>query len=74
MIDRLSLRPLFDGYRGSPPADRAALITLLQRLSALVEELPELHELDLNPVRVLRPGEGATVVDARIRVGRSAAV
>ncbi len=74
MIDRLRLRPLFDGYRGSPPADRAALITLLQRLSALVEELPELHELDLNPVRVLRPGEGAVVVDARIRVGRSAAV
>jgi acetyl coenzyme A synthetase (ADP forming)-like protein len=70
MIDRLRLRPLFDGYRGSPPADRAALITLLQRLSALVEELPELHELDLNPVRVLRPGEGAVVVDARIRVGR----
>ena len=74
MIDRLRLRPLFDGYRGSPPADRAALITLLQRLSALVEELPELHELDLNPVRVLRPGEGAVVVDARIRVGPSAAV
>ncbi len=70
MIDRLRLRPLFDGYRGSPPADRAALITLLQRLSALVEEMPELLELDLNPVRVLPPGEGAVVVDARIRIGR----
>ncbi len=72
MIDRLRLRPLFDGYRGSPPADRAALITVLQRLSALVEEMPELRELDLNPVRVRRPGEGAIVVDARIRVGRGA--
>lgn len=70
MIDRLRLRPLFDGYRGSPPADRAALITLLQRLSALVEEMPELRELDLNPVKVMRPGEGAIVVDARILVGR----
>jgi acetyltransferase len=70
MIDRLRLRPLFDGYRGSPPADRAALITLLQRLSALVEEMPELKELDLNPVKVMRPGEGAIVVDARILVGR----
>ena len=69
MIDRLRLRPLFDGYRGSAPADRAALIVLLQRLSALVEEMPELRELDLNPVRVLNPGEGAIVVDARIRVG-----
>ena len=71
MIDRLRLRPLFDGYRGGAPADRAALIQVLQRLSALVEELPELRELDLNPVRVLRPGEGAIVVDARIRVGRA---
>lgn len=70
MIDRLRLRPLFDGYRGSPPADRAALITLLQRLSALVEETPELRELDLNPVRVMPPGQGAIVVDARILVGR----
>lgn len=73
MIDRLRLRPLFDGYRGSPPADRAALITVLQRLSALVEEMPELRELDLNPVRVRRPGEGAIVVDARIRVGQGPA-
>lgn len=72
MIDRLRLRPLFDGYRGAPPADRAALIVVLQRLSALVEELPELRELDLNPLRVLRPGEGAIVVDARIRVGPGA--
>ena len=71
MIDRLRLRPLFDGYRGGAPADRAALILVLQRLSALVEELPELRELDLNPVRVLKPGEGAIVVDARIRVGPS---
>jgi acetate---CoA ligase (ADP-forming) len=69
MIDRLRSRPLFDGYRGAPPADRDALVVLLQRLSALVEELPELYELDLNPVKVQRPGEGATVVDARIRVG-----
>ena len=69
MIDRLRLRPLFDGYRGGAPADRFALIAVLERLSALVEELPELRELDLNLVRVLRPGEGVIVVDARIRVG-----
>ena len=76
MIDRLRSRPLFDGYRGAPAADRAALEVLLQRLSALVEEVPELYELDLNPVRVLPPGQGALVVDARVRIGpaRSAPV
>jgi acetyl coenzyme A synthetase (ADP forming)-like protein len=69
MIDRLRLKALFDGYRGSPPADRAALESLIQRVSALVEALPELRELDLNPVKVLGPGEGVMIVDARLRVG-----
>jgi acyl-CoA synthetase (NDP forming) len=74
MIDRLRSRPLFDGYRGAPAADRGALVDLLQKLSALVEELPELYELDLNPVKVQRPGEGAIVVDARVRVGPARSV
>jgi acetyltransferase len=69
MVDGLRLRPLFDGYRGGAPADREALVELLRRLSALVEAVPELRELDLNPVKVLPPGQGAVVVDARMRVG-----
>jgi acyl-CoA synthetase (NDP forming) len=70
MIDALRTKPLFDGYRGAPAGDRAALVSLVQRVSALVEALPELREMDLNPVKVLPPGEGVVVVDARIRVGR----
>jgi acetyl coenzyme A synthetase (ADP forming)-like protein len=68
MIDRLRLKALFDGYRGAPPADRAALEQLVQRVSALVEAVPQLRELDLNPIKVLPPGQGALVVDARLRV------
>jgi acetate---CoA ligase (ADP-forming) len=70
MLDRLRLKPLLDGYRGAPAGDRGALLTLVQRVSALVEAVPELREMDLNPVKVLPPGQGAVVVDARIRVGR----
>jgi acetate---CoA ligase (ADP-forming) len=70
MIDRLRLRALLDGYRGAPAGDRGALIRLLQQVSALVEAVPEVRELDLNPVKVLPPGHGAVPVDARIRVGR----
>jgi len=70
MIDRLRLKPLLDGYRGAPAGDRAALLSLVQRVSALVEAVPELREMDLNPVKVLPPGQGAVVVDARMRVGR----
>jgi acetyltransferase len=70
MIDRLRARRLLDGYRGMPPGDRDALVDVAMRVSALVEVVPELRELDLNPVKVLEPGQGAVVVDGRIRVGR----
>ncbi|HXG52430.1 MAG TPA: GNAT family N-acetyltransferase [candidate division Zixibacteria bacterium] len=59
---------LLQGYRGHPPADIAALEELLLRVSRLVEEVPEIAELDLNPVIALPPGRGCLVVDARIRV------
>jgi acetyl coenzyme A synthetase (ADP forming)-like protein len=69
MLDQLHARPLLDGYRGQPPGDRRALIDVILRVSALVEIVPELLEMDLNPVKVLAPGRGAVVVDARLRVG-----
>jgi acetyl coenzyme A synthetase (ADP forming)-like protein len=59
---------LMEGYRGHPPADVKALEEVLMRLSLLVEETPEITELDLNPIFALPPGEGCQIVDARIRV------
>lgn len=59
---------LLDGYRGHPPADRAALEELLLRLSRLAEDVPEIVEVDLNPVFAAAPGQGCRVADARIRV------
>jgi acetyl coenzyme A synthetase (ADP forming)-like protein len=59
---------LFQGYRGHPPADVAALEDVLLRVSRLVEEVPEISELDLNPVFALPPGQGCRIVDARIHV------
>jgi acyl-CoA synthetase (NDP forming) len=69
MLDQLKARKLFHGFRGAPPADRGALESLICKVSALVDVLPEILELDLNPVKVL--DDGAVVVDARIRVGRA---
>jgi acyl-CoA synthetase (NDP forming) len=68
MLDSLRASRLLDGYRGTPPADRDALIAVILRLAALVESIPELQELDLNPVKVLPPGQGAVVIDARLRL------
>ncbi len=61
---------LVGGFRGRPAADGDALVDLLGRLSQLGEDLPEVAELDLNPVLAL--AEGYLVVDARIRVRRPA--
>jgi acetyl coenzyme A synthetase (ADP forming)-like protein len=68
MLRALRTQVLLDGYRGAPPGDRDALCALVMRVSALVEHLPELLELDLNPVKVLAPGQGTVVVDGRMRI------
>jgi acyl-CoA synthetase (NDP forming) len=68
MLARLRATRLLDGYRGALPADRAALVSIIMRISALVEIMPELLELDLNPVKVLAQGQGAIVVDGRMRL------
>jgi len=62
---------LLQGYRGHPAADVEAIEEVLLRLSRLVEEIPEISELDLNPIFALPPGQGCIIVDARIRVERS---
>jgi acetate---CoA ligase (ADP-forming) len=57
---------LVAGFRGAPPVDAAALAQLVLRLSRLGEEVPEVAELDLNPV--LAGPDGCVAVDARIRI------
>jgi acetate---CoA ligase (ADP-forming) len=66
MIGSLKMTRLFEGYRGSGPKDVKAIQNLLLRISAMVEDIPEIAELDLNPVNVMQAGEGYRVIDARI--------
>lgn len=70
MLSRLGAARLLAGYRGAPPGDRAALVSTIQRISALADIVPELLDLELSPVKVLAPGRGAIVVDGRMRIGR----
>jgi acetyl coenzyme A synthetase (ADP forming)-like protein len=60
--------PLLQGHRGRPKADMEALRELLLRVSRLAIDVPEIVELDLNPVIALPPGHGCRIVDARIKV------
>lgn len=57
---------LVAGFRGAPASDAAALEDVVLRLSRLAENLPEVVELDLNPIIGL--AEGCVAVDARVRV------
>ncbi|MGH3664982.1 MAG: acetate--CoA ligase family protein, partial [Egibacteraceae bacterium] len=68
MLTGLRGYPLLTGYRGSDPVDVGALKALLFRVSAMVESVPEISELDLNPVFVRRRGVAA--VDARVKLSR----
>jgi hypothetical protein len=54
------------GKQSSPAADLAALRDTLMRVSRLADDLPEITELDLNPV-IARP-DGVVAVDARIKL------
>ncbi len=60
---------LVRGFRGRPASDERALVELVLRLARLAEDLPEVAELDLNPVLGLE--QGCVAVDARVRVSRA---
>jgi acetate---CoA ligase (ADP-forming) len=68
MLDSIRGRALLDGFRGAPAGDREALVDAILRVSRLVEDVPEVVELDLNPLVALEPGRGVVAVDARVRV------
>jgi acyl-CoA synthetase (NDP forming) len=68
MVREIKGYRLLQGYRGHPAADVDAIAEVLLRVSRLVEDIPEISELDLNPIFALPPGQGCKIVDARIRV------
>ncbi len=66
MIRSLKTYPLLTGFRGAPVCDLSALEDGLLRVSAMVEDLPQIAELDCNPFVVQE--RGAVILDARVRV------
>ena len=63
---------LVRGFRGRPPLAAGILADLLHRLSALTLDLPELAELDLNPIVV--DDRGYYAIDRRVRLRRHAPI
>jgi acetate---CoA ligase (ADP-forming) len=57
---------LFAGLRGAPPADIDAVIQVVLSIGGLMHSVPELTEIDVNPLMVHPKGQGATALDALI--------
>jgi acetyltransferase len=68
LIKRTKVSRLLSAFRDRPAVDRSAVINVLLRVSDLVSEMPEIEELDINPL--LAGPEGVIAVDARVRVAR----
>jgi acetyltransferase len=68
MVRSIRSFPLLQGVRGEAPVDVEFIEEMILRLAQLVDEVPEIEELDLNPVIVTPDRASCRVVDARIRV------
>jgi acetyl coenzyme A synthetase (ADP forming)-like protein len=66
MLGQLKGLPLLEGWRGSPLKDVDALKEVLLRFSAMVEDFPEIEEMEINPLMVFDRGQGCLAVDVRV--------
>jgi acyl-CoA synthetase (NDP forming) len=64
MINEIKGYPILEGYRGKDPADISALVEIILKISKLIEENPQIKELELNPIFAYR--DKAVAVDARM--------
>ena len=68
MIRSIRAYPLLGGYRNMPAVNEDVIVDVLLRTSQLMAALPEVDQIDLNPV--IATHKGATAVDARILLGQ----
>lgn len=67
MLKELKAYKIIQGFRGKPPSDINYLKRIMVGVSRLIMENPHIEELDINPVILYKEGEGAVIVDAKIR-------
>ena len=66
MVRSLKVYPLFKGYRGKPGINEAAFVDAVVRIATLVNQVPEIAELDVNPFKC--NAQSVVAVDARMRI------
>jgi acetyl-CoA synthetase len=68
-LNQLGCAPLFEGFRGTPPADVEAAADVILAIAKMVEEVESpILELDVNPLLLLPEGQGVVAADALLRL------
>ena len=70
LVARTRVAKLLRGFRDTPPADEAALLHVLMAVSQLLADVPQIAELDINPLVI--DARGAVALDARVRLNIAA--
>jgi acetyltransferase len=66
MIGEIRAHALLDGVRGKPAMDKGAIVDTLLRVGQLVQDFPDIVELDINPLMVYPRDQGAIAIDMRL--------
>jgi acetyltransferase len=66
MMDEIRAHAILDGVRGKPAMDKKAIVNTLLRIGQLVQDFPEIAELDINPLMVYPRDQGAIAIDMRL--------
>jgi hypothetical protein len=65
-LGKLRSAKLLSGVRGSPPADVEAVVEVVRAIDRIMQTVPDVSEIDVNPLMVHAHGHGATALDALI--------
>jgi len=71
MVREIRAYPLLSSFRGSVPADEGGIVDALLRISRLSTDVPEIQELDINPVMVMSKGRGIRAIDCRMTIAEA---
>ncbi|MGP8217438.1 MAG: acetate--CoA ligase family protein [Bacteroidia bacterium] len=66
MLSSIKMAKLLDGVRGEKGVHKGKIIEIIQRISQLVEDFPQIEEMDLNPIIAFE--KNVFIVDARIKI------
>ena len=66
MLREIRAHAILDGVRGKPPLDKDAIVDAILRIAQLVQDFPEIVELDINPLMVYPQDQGAIAIDMRL--------